>query len=75
MIRMGYDINWHAAPGDPVLSSPQYQQWSEFTVGDLVGQANAIKTAIKEAKASRESAAVINYLSWLLRTVALVAGD
>jgi len=72
---MGYDINWHAAPGDPVLSSPQYQQWSEFSVSDLVGQANAIKTAIKDAKASRESAAVINYLSWLLRTVALVAGD
>ena len=69
---MGYDINWHAPPGDPVLSSPQYQQWSQYSVGDLVSQANAIKTAIKEAKASRESAAVINYLSWLLRTIGLV---
>ena len=69
---MGYDINWHAAPGDPVLATPQYQQWSQFSVADLVGQANAIKTAIKEAKASRESAAVINYLSWLLRTIGLV---
>ena len=72
MIRMGYDINWHAAPGDPVLVTPQYQQWSQFSVGDLVGQAATIKTAIKEAKASRESAAVINYLSWLLRLIGLV---
>jgi hypothetical protein len=37
-----------------------------------VGQANEIKTDIKTARASRESAAVINYLSWLLRTIALV---
>ena len=72
MIRMGYDINWHAAPGDPVLATPQYQQWSQFTVASLVGQQAEIKTAMKEAKASRESAAVINYLSWLLRSIALV---
>ena len=70
---MGYDINWHAAPGDPVLVTPQYQQWSQFTVAALVAQEAEIKTAIKEAVASRESAAVINYLSWLLRTIGLVA--
>ena len=69
---MGYEINWHAAPGDPVLVTPQYQKWSEFSIADLVGQAAAIKTALKEAKASRESAAVINYLAWLLRSIALV---
>ena len=73
MIRMGYEINWHAAPGDPVLVTPQYQQWSQFSIGDLVGQDIALKTAIKDAVASRESAAVINYLSWLLRTIGLVA--
>jgi len=72
VIRMGYEINWHAAPGDPVLTTPQYQQWSQFSIGDLVGQDTALKTAMKEAKASRESAAVINYLSWLLRSIALV---
>jgi len=70
---MGYEINWHAAPGDPVLVTPQYQQWSQFSIGDLVGQDIALKTAIKDAVASRESAAVINYLSWLLRTIGLVA--
>jgi hypothetical protein len=69
---MGYEINWTASAGDPVLKSPQYQRWSQFSVGDLVGQATEIKTAIKEARASRESAAVINYLAWLLRTIGLV---
>ena len=71
-MRMGYEINWTADAGDPVLMTPQYQKWSQFSIADLVGQANAIKTAIKEARASRESAAVVNYLSWLLRTVGLV---
>ena len=69
---MGYEINWSAEQGDPVLSTPQYQKWSNQTIGDIVGQATELKTAIKEAKASRESQAVINYLSWLLRTIALV---
>jgi hypothetical protein len=69
---MGYEINWNANGGDPVLSTPQYQKWSQFDVSALVGQANEIKTDIKTARASRESAAVINYLSWLLRTIALV---
>lgn len=69
---MGYEINWSAEQGDPVLSTPQYQKYSNQTIGDLVAQAAELKTAIKDARASRESAAVINYLSWLLRSVALV---
>jgi len=69
---MGYDINWNVMAGDPVLRSPQYQKWSQYTIADLVSNANAIKTDMKEARASRESASVINYLSWLLRSIALV---
>lgn len=72
-MRMGYEINWNVSGSDPVLSTPQYQKWSQFSVADLVGQANGIKTDIKSARASRESAAVINYLSWLLRIIGLVA--
>ena len=72
---MGYEINWTANPGDPVLSSPQYQKYSQYGFGELIPPVVAgVKTDIKEARASRESAAVINYLVWLLRTVALV-GD
>jgi hypothetical protein len=72
---MGYEINWHANPGDPILSSPQYQKYSQKDFGELTPppEIAGLKTAIKQARASRESAAVINYLVWLLRTVTLLA--
>ena len=72
---MGYDINWSVNAGDPVLSSPQYQFYSQKGFGELTPppEIAGIKTAIKLARASRESAGVINYLAWLLRTVELVA--
>jgi len=69
---MGYEINWSASAGDPVLSTQQYQKWSQYTVAELVPLVNDIKTAMKAARASRESAAVINYLAWLVRTVNLL---
>jgi hypothetical protein len=69
---MGYEINWSASAGDPVLSTPQYQKWSQYTVAELIPLVNDIKTAIKDARASRESASVINFLSWLVRLVNLM---
>lgn len=69
---MAYDINWSASGGDPVLTTPQYQKWSQFTVAGLVGQKAEIQTDMKLARASRESASVINYLAWLIRSIALV---
>lgn len=69
---MSYEINWSASGGDPVLSTPQYQKWSQYTVAELVQLVDTIKTELKGARASRESQEVINYLSWLLRTIALV---
>ena len=72
---MAYDINWNVNAGDSVLQSPFYQKYSQFTIGELAAppEIAGIKTAIKQARASRESAAVINYLVWLLRTTTLVA--
>ena len=72
---MGYEINWNVNAGDPVLQSPQYQKYSQMTIGELQAMeiTKEIMTAIKDARASRESAAVINYLVWLLRTTTLVA--
>jgi hypothetical protein len=72
---MGYEINWNVNAGDPVLNSPQYQKYSQYDIGELAvpPEIAGIKTAIKQARASRESAAVINYLSWLLRVTTLVA--
>ena len=71
---MGYEINWNVNAGDPVLQSPQYQKYSQYTIGELATppEITNIKVAIKAARASRESAAVINYLVWLLRTTTLV---
>ena len=69
---MGYDINWSAPANSPILSTPQYQKWSQYTVAELVPLATDIKTAMKNARASRESASVINYLAWLIRTVNLL---
>ena len=69
---MSYEINWSASGGDPVLSTPQYQKWSQYTIGELEPLILQIKTELKGARASRESQAVINYLSWLIRTVGLV---
>ena len=71
---MGYDINWHANAGDPVLKSPFYQKYSQYGFGELTPPIVAgIKTDIATARASNESASVINYLLWLLRVVALIA--
>ncbi len=69
---MSYEINWNVSGGDPVLSTPQYQKWSQYTVAELIPLVATIKTELKGARASRESQEVINYLSWLLRTIALV---
>jgi hypothetical protein len=70
---MGFEINWTTNASDPVLSSPQYQKWSQYSVTGLIPHLGTIKAQLGEAKASREASAVINYLAWLVRTVTLVA--
>ncbi len=71
---MGFNINWNVTEGDSVLRSPQYQKYSQYTFGELTPPVvEQIKNDIQAARSSRESAAVINYLVWLLRTVALLA--
>lgn len=68
---MGYEINWTVSEGDPVNSHPLYLKYSgkPFSAVD----ASTVKTDIQAALASRESAAIVAYLSWLLRVVALIA--
>ncbi len=69
---MGYEINFHVRDGDvSLLQSPFYEKYSSTTFGNL-SPVN-IKNDIKNALASNESAAVVAYLSWLLRVLALVA--
>jgi len=68
---MGYDINWFAEAGDPVLQSPQYQLYSQtsFELLDI----NQVKASLRTALASNESASVVNYLSWVIRVLGLIA--
>ena len=69
---MGYEINWHTRDGDTaLLNSQYYQKYNTTYIGAL--DATSIKNDIKACKASNESAAVIAYLSWLLRVLVLVA--
>jgi cellulase/cellobiase CelA1 len=72
---MGYEINWNVNATDSVLQSPQYQKYSQYTFAQIIDpdEIAGIKTAIKQARASRESASVINFLLWLLRVGALLA--
>ena len=68
---MAFDINWHVLDGDPVLKSPQYQTYSQKSFESM--NINEVKTTLRAALASNESAGVVNYLSWLIRTLNLVA--
>ena len=67
---MGYDINWHVSDGDSVLNHPTYQVYSQQTFELL--NLNEVKDQLRKALASNEAAPVVNYLSWLIRVLALV---
>ena len=69
---MSSAINWAVRTGDiALLQNPLYLKYASTTYGNL--SAATIKNDIKAALASNESAAVIAYLSSLLRVLALVA--
>lgn len=68
---MSTAINWSVPPGDPVLQHPLYQQYSNTVIGSL--DAAQVKASLQGALADNESAAVVSYLSWLLRVLQLVA--
>jgi len=68
---MSTAINWSVSPGDPVLQHPLYQKFSSTTIGNL--DASSVKATLQGALADNESAAVVSYLSWLLRVLQLVA--
>ena len=70
---MGYEINWNTTPNNPVLSTPQYQKWSQYSFTDLIPLLPQVKVDLGDALAANESADVVNYLCWVCRVVALVA--
>jgi hypothetical protein len=68
---MGFEINWTASAGDPVLDHPYYQSFS-YTVLDSIDE-NLVKAALAQCRPDRDGAAIISYLSWLLRAKQLLA--
>jgi len=65
-------INWAVQPGDTaLLQSAAYLKYSGSTYGSIT--AGDVKTDLKAALASNESAAVVAYLSSICRVLALVA--
>jgi hypothetical protein len=68
---MGFEINWTANPGDPVLQHPFYQKYSELPIAGV--DANDIKQDLGAVLLNLNSAGIVSYLSYLLRVKALLA--
>ena len=69
----GYDINW-AMPSSSILTDPRYLKYSNVTIGTLIDQRSAIQGFIITMKPNAESAEIISYYSWLIRTIDVVSG-
>ena len=74
VVMQGYPINWSTFSGNTaILQHPLYITYSNLTFAQVSDKKAQIITDIKAAKAGLESAEIIAYLSWLLRTIALFA--
>ena len=68
----GYEINWHASTGNRrLMENPLYVKYSSATFANIT--ASDVKADLNGVIATAESAEICAYLSWLLRTLALVA--
>ena len=68
---MGYEINWSANAGDKVLLHPLYQKYANTDLGSLL--LPEVQNDLAGAMASKDTAAVINYLSWVIRCIQLTS--
>ena len=69
---MSTAINWSVSKTDPVLKNPGYLKYSGTSVASV--DPTAVKADLGKALASNESASLISYYCWLLRTIALMTG-
>ena len=68
---VGYEINFNAPVGDPLMTHPVYLRYSSQAIGEI--DVASVKADLRGALADRASASVVAYLSWLLRVLALTA--
>ena len=70
----GYPINWSVNAGNTaILQHPLYITYSNLNFNQVNDKRAQIIGDIKAARAGLESAEIIAYLVWLLRTTALFA--
>lgn len=66
----GFPINW-AMQGQKLLTHPLYIKYNSNSFGGIDG--DAVKQDLSGVLATADNAEICAYLSWLLRTLALVA--
>ncbi len=73
MIRMGegYPINWAYDGSNSFKIHPLYIKYNNLPFSGI--DASLVKTDLNAVIATAESASICAYLSWLLRTKALLA--
>ena len=68
----GYPINWATSPGNTrLMQHPLYVKYSSSTFSTI--DPVDVKADLNAVIATAESAEICAYLSWLIRTLALVA--
>ena len=72
MTGPGFPINWAASTGNRALmNNPLYVKYSSSTFANI--NAADVKTDLSGVLATAETAEICAYLSWLLRTLNLLA--
>jgi len=72
MTGPGFPINWAASTGNrSLMSNPLYVKYSNSTFANIT--AEQVKADLAGVLATAETAEICAYLSWLLRTLALLA--
>lgn len=68
----GYPINWDASTGNTrLMQNPLYVKYNSQTFGAIL--IADVKTDLQGVLATADSAEICAYLSWLIRTLTLVA--
>jgi len=68
----GYPINWNTYAGNThLLQHPLYITYSNLTFAQISDKKAEIIADMKASRGGIESAEILAYLSWLLRTIDL----
>ena len=66
-------INWSMPTGSNLPTDPTYLLYSAMSFMELTIAVDDVKTSLKFALASNESADLVAYLSWVLRCIQLAS--